>query len=246
MKRLCVMLACALALVQGPAASDVIGRIDRAVSEAGHAGVAMVSPARAFPPCDGAPDIAPVSPTWEAVEVICARPAWRRTVRIGTGLRGARGGLSPEAAHPQSHVILRVSLARGTILHENHLDLAPAPARRVSGALTVPEEALGRRLRANLGAGQVLLARHLAPDWGVEEGAPVTLVMDMGLVVIETAGIARASAQIGEVIGALNARSGRTVHGEVIARNKIRIRPNMRAPSAVLNCRRSSQRCRKE
>ncbi|MEL7300657.1 MAG: flagellar basal body P-ring formation chaperone FlgA [Pseudomonadota bacterium] len=243
----CFCLASAVLAAGHGAASDIRAQIEAAIARAGQGGVPMISPVRGFPVCVDPVAVSAADAAWSAVEVSCAAPPWRRTVRLGPALPGRDlqvGTVKASDAAPR--LVLRQSLARGSIIRPVDLVVSPHGARRVSGAIVDPADAVGRRLRANLGAGQILLARHLDPAWGIEAGAPVTLLMDMGSVVIETAGIAETSAQVGEIVGVRNARSGRRVFGQVIERNKIRIRPNMRAADAVLPCSDTSQRCRKD
>jgi len=94
--------------------------------------------------------------------------------------------------------------------------------------IALPESAIGRSLRVNLGAGQALLGRHLEHDWQVEKGAPVTIASGAGPILIQTSGVALEPGQLGQAIRVSNARSGQLVHVIVTGPNKVTVRPNMR------------------
>jgi len=133
-------------------------------------------------------------------------------------------------------ILLRDSLAKGTVLSAEHLIAGDAPGLRYDGLVTHLHAALGRKLRVNLRAGQALLARHLDHEWKVEKGAPVTLVIRRGGISVATSGHARAPGQLGERVPVRNASSGVVVYGTVTGKNKVEIGPNTPSRLAVYPC----------
>ncbi|MFD0857555.1 flagellar basal body P-ring formation chaperone FlgA [Roseovarius aquimarinus] len=230
MRRALVALLAALALPAHGApvtGEDARAAIREATEAAGVSGVPVLSSNRGFPPCAGALDATPMAGDWRAVRLGCAG-AWSRVIRLD-GAPGAVRAATPGAAQPDTRaLILARSLARGTILAPGDLVLGEVPAAGQGDLLRDPAEAVGRRLRSNLGAGQALLPRHLEHDWAVTAGAPVTIVARHGAASIEAAGIALENGQIGQEIRAENANSGEIVHVRVAGPNKVAVRPNIR------------------
>lgn len=226
--------------------SEFKARVLEVLDALGQAGHLEVSPHRAFPACPGPLAVRPKGAGWQSVTVSCARTGWSRVFRLNGGAAGHARRTSTVAQATQQALTLRESLSRGTVLSAEHLILAAIPAQPHSGHITAEAMAIGRALRVNLSAGQVLLARHLEFDWHVEEGAPVTISMLRGPIRIEAAGRAQASGQLGEVISVANANSGALVHATVTGVNKVEVSPNMRRQGAVVSCRDTVMRCEKE
>lgn len=215
--------------VDGAAVRALIAEAGRA---AGVTADPVLSARRGFPPCGADLLVAPMDDGWRAVRVSCdGTGAWSRVIRLrgGSAPAPASGTGAPKLERPaRAALVLIQSLARGTILRAEHLETRDVPAAGQHAALRDPGEAIGRRLRGNLGAGQPLLARHLEQDWAVTEGAPVTIVAGDGRASIEVAGAALENGQMGEAIRARNRSSGQIVHARVVGPNKVAVRPNMR------------------
>jgi len=231
--RLCLML---LVMLAGPLRADplsgqqVIDLVHQALANAGQGGRPVLSPYRGFPPCTTDPIITASKTGWSAVEITCPDPdGWSRRVRIAGGTPVARAARQTGTAGPRETAIVLIdSLPKDTILTAGHLEARDIPSTGQDGRVTDMSSAIGRRLKANLGAGQALLARHLDHDWMVREGAPVTIQIQTGPILIETGGVALQSGQLGEAIRVSNARSGRPIHVTVTGPNKTKVRPNIR------------------
>ncbi len=213
--------------LSGQQVSDLI---HQALAEAGQGGTPVLSLHRGFPPCTTPPSITPGRAGWSAVDITCPDiQGWTRRIRINGGQPLARAARPAATNTPATQaIVLTDSLPKGTVLSRDHLTTGTVPGIGQDGQITDLTSALGRRLKVNLGAGQALLARHLDHDWLVREGAPVTIQIQTGPILIETGGIALQSGQLGEAIQVSNARSGRALHVTVTGPNKTKIRPNIR------------------
>jgi flagella basal body P-ring formation protein FlgA len=213
--------------ISGRQISDLV---HQALAEAGQGGTPVLSLHRGFPPCTTPPSVTPSKAGWSAVDITCSdTQGWARRVRITGGQPVARAARPAPADTPTTQaIVLADSLPKGTVLSRDHLTSGTVPGIGQDGQITDLTSALGRRLKVNLGAGQALLARHLDHDWLVREGAPVTIQIQTGPILIETGGIALQSGQLGEAIRVSNARSGRALHVTVTGPNKTKVRPNIR------------------
>ncbi len=225
-----------LALLSGPVRADpfsgqqVIDLVHQALDAAGQGGRPVLSPHRGFPPCPADLAVTASKAGWSAVEITCPDPqGWSRRVRIAGGQPVGRATrTAPDRPATTPAIVLAESLPKGTVLTPDHLETRDIAGAGRDGRITDMGTAIGRRLKANLGTGQAVLARHLDHDWMVREGAPVTIEIQTGPIVIETGGVALQSGQLGEAIRVSNARSGRTIHVTVTGPNKTRVRPNIR------------------
>ncbi len=213
--------------LSGQQISDLV---HQALAEAGQGGTPVLSLHRGYPSCTTDPTITPSRAGWSAVDITCPdTQGWTRRVRISGGQPIARAPRPTATTAPLAPAILLVeSLPKGTVLTRAHLETGDTASTGQDGRITDMSTAIGRRLKANLGAGQALLARHLDHDWLVREGSPVTIQIQTGAIVIETGGIALQSGQLGEAIRVSNARSGRALHVTVTGPNKTKVRPNIR------------------
>lgn len=231
--RLCLVV---LALLSGPVRADpisgqqVIDLVHQALDAAGQGGRPVLSPHRGFPPCAADPAVTVSKAGWSVVEITCPDPqGWSRRIRVAGGQPMARAArTAPDSPTTTRAIVLTESLSKGTVLTRDHLETRDIPGAGRDGRITDMSAAIGRRLKANLGARQAVLARHLDHDWMVREGVPVTIEIKTGPIIIETGGVALQSGQLGEAIRVSNARSGRTIHVTVTGPNKTRVRPNIR------------------
>jgi len=228
--RIAALLICC-AVPVGAAQIDgdrVQALVEQALRAAGQGGHAVISSHRGFPPCPSAPTVGPHAGGWQAVRITCDAAGWHRVIRIRDGQAAPRiGGGDVDSAKTPA-LVLTESLPRGTVLNPAHLEQVDIAAAGQGDLIALPESAIGRSLRVNLGAGQALLGRHLEHDWQVEKGAPVTIASRAGPILIQTSGVALEPGQLGQAIRVSNARSGQLVHVIVTGPNKVTVRPNMR------------------
>lgn len=224
-----LMLLCAPLSAAALEGCEVQVLVEQALTAAGQGGRPVLSANRGYPPCPATPRIAPYRGGWQAVSLTCdGAGGWTRVIRIQGGQAGARVSGPPTEAPERAALVLAESLSRGTVLRAEHLREVDIAATGQGDLVVDVGTAIGRRLKSNLGAGQPLLARHLAHDWQVEEGGPVLIVTGVGGIRIEATGVALESGQLGQDIRVTNAGSGQVVHVTVTGRNKVTVRPNIR------------------
>ena len=78
-------------------------------------------------------------------------------------------------------------------------------------------------MKVNLSAHQPLLARHLQPDYLVEEGNEVLITSSSSGISVDMLGYALGNGQIGEWISVENANSGKAVRAKVTGEKKVRV-----------------------
>ena len=115
------------------------------------------------------------------------------------------------------------SVSRGEILKADDLVVVPVPQGRHVGHFTRLNDVVGRRVKRTLGVNQVLLARHLDIFWDIQQDQTVLIETTIGNVTVASTGIALENAQIGQIVGVKNQKSGQHVEGIAVSRKKIRI-----------------------
>jgi flagella basal body P-ring formation protein FlgA len=205
-----------------------VGRLVRdAMAAAGETVPDFADPVRAFPPCEGSPQVSPRQGSWSTAEVRCAAPVWSRAVRTGAAVPAALDKAEVPDAGPMVVTLAR-SVAKGTVLVAEDLTLAPAGARRPDGIFTDPAGVVGRRTRATLGEGKPVLLRQLEPVWLVARGNPVVLVAAAGGLAVSAPAEALEDGGMGDVIRVTNLSSGREVKAVVTGHNTVTAQTNMR------------------
>ncbi len=228
---LVILLACAVSPAWALDGAKVRDLVQAALTAAGRPGQPVVSANRGFPPCDTNPTVSPTGTGWHAVRLSCDTPQpWHRMIRVqgGTALPLRHAAPHPPPQDRQSVLVLTESLRRGTVLGPAHLKRADMTATTPETRILTPEQAIGRRLKQDLGAGRPLLARHLEHDWLVQQNDPVTITTTVGAIRIDASGVALEQGQLGQAIRVINPSSGRTIHAIVTGANKVALRPNMR------------------
>jgi len=115
------------------------------------------------------------------------------------------------------------SVSRGEILEADDLVMVPVAQGRHVGHFTRLNDVVGRRVKQTLGVNQVLLARHLDIFWDIQQDQNVLIETTIGNVTVASTGIALENAQIGQIVGVKNQKSGHHVEGIAVSRKKIRI-----------------------
>lgn len=221
--------AVAMEYAQGVPGAEV-GRLVRAAMEAaGETVPDFADPLRAFPPCEGVPDVAPRQGSWATAEVRCAAPVWSRAVRTGAGAAPVAQTVAAEPADEGPLVVtLARSVAKDVVLTAEDLTLAPAGARTPDGIFTDPADVIGRRTRAAMGEGKPVLLRQVEPVWLVARGNPVVLVAEGGGLAVSAPAEALDDGGMGDVIRVTNLSSGREVKAVVTGKNTVTATTNMR------------------
>jgi flagella basal body P-ring formation protein FlgA len=115
------------------------------------------------------------------------------------------------------------SVSRGEILEADDLAMVSVKDGNHVGYFTRINDAVGRRVKQTLGVNKVLLARHLDIFWDIQQDQTVLIETSIGNVTVASTGIALENAQIGQIVGVKNQKSGQHVEGIAVSRKKIRI-----------------------
>ena len=231
--------------LDGAAASKLI--VDRLARE-GLDGKPEIKESRKFPACDSAVSVEPMFGSWNTVSLACdGSSRWRFVIRTnltsrpqpvpmrefqaGVPLKGpiGRAVSAPSAASEPGVtdlvdvVALKRSVRKNTMIGMDDLILVPVPARNTMGVFFDPADLVGRRMKSSLSAQKPVLARHLHPDWMVEEGNEVLIVSTAGGISVDMLGFAMENGQIGDWVSVENASSGKTVRAKIIGEKKVAV-----------------------
>lgn len=227
--------------LDGASASQMI--IDRLARE-GLEGTPTIKAGREFPACDGTVSVEPMFGSWSTVSLACdGASKWRFVIRTnlttrpqpvpmrefqaGVPMKGpieravtSRSGGS-DITDMIDVVALKRSVRKNAMIGADDLMLVPVPARNTMGAFFDPADLVGRRMKSSLTAQKPVLARHLHPDWMVEEGNEVLIVSATGGISVDMLGFSLENGQIGDWVSVENASSGKTVRAKIIGEKKV-------------------------
>ena len=227
--------------------ADVSQLIIARLNDEGLDGTPAIAADRTFPACDGAPRIEPMFGGWNTVAVRCeGKTSWRFAIRTNLSkrptpvpIRDFRPG-RPAAGpidqavitSPRSRAVvdeievvaLARSVSRNDMIGVDDLTMVTVSVRNGMGAFFNPDDVAGRRMKTSLSANQPLMARHLYPDYLVEEGNEVLISSSAGGISVEMVGYALENGQIGEWIGVENASSGKTIRAKITGEKSYRHR----------------------
>lgn len=119
--------------------------------------------------------------------------------------------------------VLKQHVKAGTIIHENMLDLKTYPARTVRVMEHNKENIIGLEATRNLRAGLPLRPGYFRTPLDVRRGQPVVLKYNKMGIVLSTEGKSLSDGRIGDVIYAINAKSGMRIKGRVEANGLVLI-----------------------
>lgn len=174
-----------------------------------------VPPLDEFSLVDVAPDSVDVSIETDAAEPFTGPVPLTISIERD-GKRLERHTVTAQVNDVALGVVAARALARGDVLREEDVTLAPIPnpreRRSVASAL---EEVIGKRVRRNLDAGAPLRRAWLQEVPLVKRGEPVRLTISRGQLRIESTGIARQDGKAGEIVRVENPNSHREVIGRV-------------------------------
>ena len=231
--------------------SDISRLIVDKMASQGLNAVPSIKPDRLFPPCDSKPEIEPMFGGWTTVAVRCATGSgWRFMIRTnltsrpalvpirdfkpGLGVNGPAKGQAIELAVARSEmatavvdeievVALARSVSRNDMIAADDLLMVAISERNALGAFFDPADVIGRRMKIGVGVNQPLMARHLHPDYLVEEGNEVLISSYAGGISVDMVGYALDNGQFGEWIGVENASSGKRVHAKITGEKKVTV-----------------------
>ena len=229
--------------LDGAAASQMI--VDRLARE-GLDGSPAIKAGREFPACDGTLSVEPMFGSWNTVSLACdGASKWRFAIRTklttrpqpvptrefqaGAPLKGpieravASRSSGPDITDMVDVVALKHSVRKNAMISADDLILVPVPARNTMGAFFDPADLVGRRMKSSLTAQKPVLARHLHPDWMVEEGNEVLIVSAAGGISVDMLGFSLENGQIGDWVSVENASSGKTVRAKIIGEKKVAV-----------------------
>ena len=230
---------------------DVSRLIMERLAGEGLEGAPSIKPDRVFPTCDSTPDIEPMFGGWSTVAVRCGSGSgWRFMIRtnltsraapvpirdfrpLAVGTPNGRNGpieravarpTMPKVVNDEIEVVaLARSVSRNDIIGAGDLVMVAVSERNTMGAFFDPADVIGRRMKIGLGVNQPLMARHLHPDYLVEEGSEVLISTSAGGISVDMVGYALENGQIGEWIGVENASSGKTIRGKITGEKKVSV-----------------------
>ena len=231
--------------------SDISRLIVDKMASQGLNAVPSIKPDRLFPPCDSKPEIEPMFGGWTTVAVRCATGSgWRFMIRTnltsrpalvpirdfkpGLGVNGPAKGQAIELAVARSEmatavvdeievVALARSVSRNDMIAADDLLMVAISERNALGAFFDPADVIGRRVKIGVGVNQPLMARHLHPDYLVEEGNEVLISSYAGGISVDMVGYALDNGQFGEWIGVENASSGKRVRAKITGEKKVTV-----------------------
>ena len=230
--------------------ADVSRLIVQKLAGQGLEGAPSIRPDRLFPPCDSKPEIEPMFGGWTTVAVHCGSGSgWRFNIRTNLASRPApvpirafQAGVAVKAgtegraidqavaradtavvADEIEVVALARSVSRNDMIAADDLLMVAVSERNALGAFFDPADVIGRRVKIGVGVNQPLMARHLHPDYLVEEGNEVLISSYAGGISVDMVGYALENGQIGEWIGVENASSGKMVRGKITGEKKVSV-----------------------
>ena len=228
-------------VLTGAAAADMIRMT---LAEQDLDGDPAIDKERVFPDCAGSVTITPMFGGWNTVRLKCdADKSWQFAIRTNLTTRAApvpirefRPNRKPDsplqrmsarssvAARDEIDVVALVrSVSKGDVITAEDVITVPVPARNVSGAFFDVRNVVGRRMKSSLSARRPIQARHLLPDFMVEEGGEVVIFGSAGGISVDMLGFARENGQIGDWIKVENASSGKTIRAKVIGEKKVAV-----------------------
>ena len=231
--------------------ADVTRLITQTLAAQGLTGAPTIRPDRLFPACDTAPKIEPMFGSWNTVVVRCAAGSgWRFHIRTNLSSRPApvpirsfQAGVAVKAGNDNRAIDQAVSLvgssqtvideidvvalsrsvSRNDMIGADDLVMVAVSERNAMGAFFNAADVIGRRVKIGVGMNQPIMARHLHPDYLVEEGSEVLITSSAGGISVDMVGYAVENGQFGEWISVENASSGKTIRGKVVGEKKVRV-----------------------
>jgi len=118
-------------------------------------------------------------------------------------------------------VVAAAPLHAGQRITDNDLQLDRRSLGPLENALFEPSEAIGQASRRALRAGQILDRRMLSPAVLVHRGAAVRIVAQNAGISVTTAGQARKSGKLDDIIEVRNAVTGKFIRARITGENQV-------------------------
>lgn len=215
--------------------ADLKKQVNSFLTAKGFMGDPAISEVRMFPNCASDVQITPMFGGMKTLKLHCSDPGGFKIAIRTNAVRPSNSAGYLQNKHASEHIeqgdnnetakflVLSRSVQKGEILSDEDVLLKSAGGKTFSGYFTKESDVVGRKLKRALSVNQVLLSRHLEINWAIEKGQKILIQSNAGPVSVVSAGIARNSAQVGELLEAENQMSGTIVEGIVVSNKKIRI-----------------------
>lgn len=199
-----------------------------AMRKAGITDGTPVGSIRPFPACDVTPAVSPRGGDWNTAIVSCGQK-WNRAMRTRSTYVPQRQAAEPKAEPVTGPMV--VALARnmdsGEMVTAADILMVQSGSRNTREVFTDASQVIGRRLKSRAVAQQLVLMRHLEPNWLVVEGQPVVLRIQLGGFEVTAPGEALDAGQNGDIIRIKNVQSQKVIKGIVSGENTVLIGPNI-------------------
>lgn len=212
----------------GVSGAEVQRLVTAALRAAGQPAEGVDAPLRAYPACTTVPVVTAHNGDWSTVDLTCTAPHWVRALRLQASKAGwtRKDGATADAI-TRPAVVLTHPLAKDTTLQASDLVLADVAGLGTDTVYSDPAALVGRVLKTNLGQGQSLQPRHLAPDYLVRKDGPVAITAQSGGIAVGMAGIALQDGEIGDVVLVRNLSSLRDMRAIVAGPQIVTVQPNI-------------------
>ncbi len=115
------------------------------------------------------------------------------------------------------------SMSRNDVITTDDVISIGVPKRNVSGAFFKAKDIIGRRMKTSISANKPVQARHLHPNFMVEEKNEVLITSQAGAIRIDMVGWALEDGQLGDWIKVENAASGKIILAKIIGEKKVAV-----------------------
>ena len=189
----------------------------------------VISDNRRFRACAAPLEVTPMFGGYKTVKLICPDTGgFKIAVRTQIGEVFAD---QPESVAPQTDatrlaqfVVLTKSMQRGEMISADDVMLVQRDANPGVGYFRDIDDVVGRKAKRAININQIVRSRHLEFDYVIQKDQSVIIESKIGPVMVVSAGIAIADAQLGERVKVKNNSSGLVVEGVAISAKKIRIK----------------------
>jgi flagella basal body P-ring formation protein FlgA len=206
--------------------ADIKRAVEAQLELSGKRGEVLLGDERLFYPCDSDLTVERIGTSWRTMRVNCTAPrSW--SVHVRTSVVTANVAAAPALVDQHTgqdmvqRVVLVQSVATGEILTQDHVKIEELSFRTAPAGFSRLKQVIGRRLKRALSLGQPVQARHLHPDWVIENGQTVEIEHKLGQISVVTSGKALENGQMHDLIEVENLKNGKKQHFFVIGAKKV-------------------------